>query len=82
MSENDFGYLDVSFASDLPVEKVSTLEEKVKILEARMKEINKIYLPLLDRLSEQPEKDFIKWPGRKEGLNQYRTKLIQLTSIS
>jgi hypothetical protein len=82
MKEHDFGYGDVSFTSEVEVQKSSPLEDKLVLLHSKMDEIRKIYLPLLDKLSEQPEKDFIKWPGRKEVLEQYRSKLITLTAKS
>lgn len=79
-TDNDFGYLDVSFLSDEPIQKQTTLETRLALLESRMNEIRKIYIPLLDKLAEQPDKDFIKWPGRKDILDQYKSKLINLTS--
>jgi hypothetical protein len=80
---HDFGYYgDLSFADETEIQRTSPLEDKVVSLHTRMNEIRKIYLPLLEKLSEQPDKDLIKWPGRKGILDQYKEKLIKLTDTS
>ena len=50
-------------------------------LQNRIKELRKMFLPLLQNLNKNPEKDMIKWPNRKDLLDKQITKLLQLTDI-
>jgi hypothetical protein len=79
--ENDFGFT-FSNAEEEIVTATSTLEEQVIDLKKRLQTLRKIYLPLLEDLSKQPEKPFIKWPNRKEVLDKHIAKMKELTEVS
>ena len=78
--EYDFGF---TFSSEEEVvsSSVSPLEEQVIELRKRLTSIRKMYMPLLEQLSQQPDKPFIKWPNRKQALDEYKVKLESLTKL-
>lgn len=71
---NDFGFSFMD-GSELPT------ENDLIDLQNRLKELRKMFLPLLKNLSKNPDKDMIKWPNRKELLDKQIDRLIQLTDI-
>jgi hypothetical protein len=78
----DFGFTFAS--SDDVLEETpeySSAQEEVNDLKQRLLAINKIYMPLLENLNKDPDKDFIKWPGRKAVLDKQISKLKALTNI-
>lgn len=80
--DNDFGF---TFASSDDVldetPEYSSVQEQVNDLKQRLYAINKIYMPLLENLNKDPDKDFIKWPGRKLVLDKQIAKLKSLTNV-
>jgi hypothetical protein len=71
---NDFGF---SFMDDSEIPN----ENDILDLQNRLKELRKMFLPLLQNLSKNPDKDMIKWPNRKELLDKQILRLNQLTDI-
>ena len=78
--EYDFGF---TFSSEEEVisTSISPLETEVIELRKRLTSIRKMYMPLLEQLSQQPDKPFIKWPNRKQALDEYKLKLESLTKL-
>ena len=72
--DQDFGFTFVD-ESELPT-KTDLID-----LQNRIHELRKMFLPLLQNLNKNPEKDMIKWPNRKELLDKQIAKLLQLTNI-
>lgn len=73
-TSNDFGF---SFVHD---GDSSNMDEIVD-LKNRLKELRGMFLPLLENLNKNPGKDMIKWPNRKELLDDQIRKLKELTNI-
>lgn len=80
--EDDFGF---TFADEDDVleenKEYSTLQEQVDDLKQRLVAINKIFMPLLENLSKDPDKPMIKWPNRKEQIDKQIKKLKTLTNV-
>ena len=72
--DQDYGFTFVD-GSELPTE--SDLVD----LQNRIRELRKMFLPLLQNLNKNTDKDMIKWPNRKELLDKQIDKLLQLTDI-
>ena len=72
--DQDYGFTFVD-GSSLPA------ENDLIDLQNRIKELRKMFLPLLHNLNKNPEKDMIKWPNRKDLLDKQISKLLQLTDI-
>ena len=72
--DQDFGFTFVD-ESELPA-KTDLID-----LQNRIKELRDMFLPLLQNLNKNPEKDMIKWPNRKELLDKQIKKLLELTNI-
>jgi hypothetical protein len=70
----DFGFTFVD-ESELPT------ETDLIDLRNRLTALRKMFLPLLENLNKNPEKDMIKWPNRKAVLDVQIKKLIDLTTI-
>jgi hypothetical protein len=71
---NDFGF---TFVTE---EEMSNLNE-VDDLKKRIRQLNKMFMPLLINLNKNPDKDMIKWPNRKELLDKQIKLLEELTNI-
>jgi hypothetical protein len=78
----DFGF---TFANeDEIIEKnkeYSSLQEQVDDLKQRLSALNKIFMPLLENLSKDPDKPMIKWPNRKDQIDKQIKKLKTLTKV-
>jgi hypothetical protein len=72
--DNDFGFTFVD-GSELPN------ETDLIDLQNRIRELRNMFLPLLQNLNKNPEKDMIKWPNRKELLDKQIKKLLELTNL-
>lgn len=70
----DFGFTFVD-GSELPT------ENDITDLQNRLKSLRQMFLPLLQNLNKNPDKDMIKWPNRKDLLDKQIKKLIELTDI-
>lgn len=78
--EYDFGF---TFADEDEISSpvVGTLEEEVANLKERLRDVNKIFKPLLENLAKNPDKPMIKWPNRKEIIDKQLKKLEALTKV-
>ena len=72
--DQDYGFTFVD-GSELP-----TASDLID-LQNRIRELRKMFLPLLQNLNKNTDKDMIKWPNRKELLDKQINKLLQLTDI-
>lgn len=59
----------------------SDVQEEIEDLKERLRTINSIFRPLLINLAKQPNKPFIKWPNRKEIIEEQLRKLETLTNV-
>ena len=81
-TDNDFGFTFTHEDEIMETNKdYSSLQEQVDDLKSRLQAIHKIFMPLLDNLSKDPEKPMIKWPNRKEQIDKQIKKLKTLTTI-
>ncbi len=76
---NDFGFTATSeeevtepFITDA---RAATVEE----LKAKLLEVEKLIMPLLVNLMKNPEKEFVKWPNRKEVVEKQIEKILSVT---
>jgi hypothetical protein len=69
-SDNDFGFSTYT-VDEIPREK-DPCEDKLKQLE-------KLIIPLLDKLMENPDKEIIKWPNRKSVIEKQKAKILKIT---
>lgn len=80
--KDDFGF---TFADENEImeenKEYSSLQEEVDDLKQRLVALNKIFMPLLENLSKNPDKPMIKWPNRKEQIDKQIKKLKSLTTI-
>jgi hypothetical protein len=72
--ENDFGF---TFVDESEISKTSDLDD----LKSRLTKLRKMFLPLLENLNKNPEKDMIKWPNRKQLLDKQIELLKDLTDV-
>jgi hypothetical protein len=71
---NDFGF---SFVSDDEFNN----KDEVSDLKQRLIELRKMFLPLLENLNKNPDKEMIKWPNRKDILDNKIKRLKELTDV-
>lgn len=74
---NDFGF---TFEDGSNHELLSS-QEQIKDLEDRLKALEKMFLPLLENLMKDPDKEMIKWPNRKPVIEEQIKRLKKLTNI-
>lgn len=72
--DQDFGFTFVD-ESELPT-KTDLID-----LQNRIRELRDMFLPLLQNLNKNPDKDMIKWPNRKDLLDKQIKKLLELTNL-
>lgn len=73
----DFGF---SFETADNSELQNT-KDKVKDLQDRLKAVEKMFLPFLENLMKDSDKEMIKWPNRKPILEKQIKKLKKLTNV-
>ena len=77
---NDFGFTAVN--EDEVVEshkEYSSLNEEVEDLRMRLQACEKIFLPLLQNLAKNADKEMIKWPNRGPILEKQIDNLLKIT---
>lgn len=80
--DDDFGFTFANEDEIVEDNKVySSLQEEVDDLKQRLYAVNKIFMPLLENLSKDPDKPMIKWPNRKEIIDKQIKKLNTLTKV-
>jgi len=81
-SNSDFGF---SFTDEKELVRLSKesshLIDQVVDLKRRLQAVKIIFLPLLKKLNEDPDKELIRWPDREKILNEQIAKLINLTDL-
>lgn len=77
--EWDFGFSAVS-EDELEVVKVKAqkLDEKQQELSQRASKLERMILPLVDKLMQNDDKPYIYWPNRKDTLTKFRKELVRL----
>ena len=62
---------------------IDEVEERKDLLDSQYKEklslIEKTVLPLLINLTKNPEREYLRWPGRAEKVQWYIQKVLELT---
>lgn len=80
--EEDFGF---SFTDEKELVKISeenkALIDQVVDMKKRLRDIKNIFLPLLNNLNKEPDKELIRWPNRKSVLDEQIRSLERLTEI-
>ena len=56
-------------------------QEEVDDLKKRLQAVQKIFMPLLENLARDPDKQMIRWPNRKDVLEKQMKKLKSLTNV-
>jgi hypothetical protein len=86
MKENK--YLDLNESDDfgftIESEDQSELMSKqaeVEDLKDRLRALEQIFLPLLENLAKDSDKEMIKWPNRKPVIDKQIKKLKRLTKV-
>lgn len=74
---DDFGFSAIS--EDEYNSVIAEKEESVEEYKKRLAEVEKIILPFLTKLLKTADQPIIKWPNRKEVLEQQIEKIISLT---
>jgi len=74
---DDFGFT----FQDANDKELLTTQAQIQDLQDRLKAVEKMFLPLLENLMKDPEKDMIKWPNRKPVIEKQIKKLKKLTNI-
>jgi hypothetical protein len=77
---NDFGFTFTD-EDEITTPVYSSLSEEVDDLKKRLQALQKIFLPLLENLSRDPDKQIIKWPNRKDVIDKQIKKLKSLTNV-
>ena len=72
--ENDFGF---TFVNEDELTSVNELDD----LRNRIRKLREMFLPLLESLNKNTDRDMIKWPNRKAALDKQIKKLNELTNI-
>lgn len=67
----DFGFTAMH---ETELESVQTVDS----LQAKVDELYKAIIPLLENLKANPEKDFIKWPDRLKKVTAFEEKLRKI----
>lgn len=75
--DDDFGF---SFANEDEVAS-EAVSQDMENLKERLRTIRKNYLPLLQNLNKNHDKEMIKWPNRKEVLDKQIERLLKLTEV-
>lgn len=79
----DFGFTAVdSDEVSKPTVDQAVEETNTQLLDefrSKLKELEKLILPLLVNLQKNPEKDFINWPNRKPAIDKQIEKIIKIT---
>jgi hypothetical protein len=74
---DDFGF---TFTTENELLQSSTANE-VDDMKKRLLSLRSMFLPLLENLNKNPEKEMIKWPNRKAVIDSQIKKLKALTDI-
>ena len=77
---NDFGF---TFTNEEEITEpiYSTKDDEIDDLKQRLHALRKIFQPLLENLSKDPDKPMIKWPNRKDILDKQIKKLMNITNV-
>jgi len=73
-SDYDFG-----FTAEDSTEIVSTHEASIDVYKQKLKDVEKLIVPLLVNLMKNPEADTIKWPGRGPIIEKQIEKILKIT---
>lgn len=84
----DNKYLDLDESEDFGFSfetadnsELQNTKDKVKDLQDRLKAVEKMFLPFLENLMKDSDKEMIKWPNRKPILEKQIKKLKKLTNV-
>ena len=82
--EFDFGFSFVDDENHKEVqdklqEQCSSNQQQIQELESRIALLYKSILPFLDNLCSNPDKPTIHWPDRVEKIQQYKSRLKQIS---
>lgn len=73
--DNDFGFSFSNEAELIAPQRVSMVEE----YKAKLLEVEKLILPLLENLKKNPDKPIIKWANRVPVIDAQIEKILSIT---
>jgi hypothetical protein len=77
-SDDDFGFSTISKEEyDTVVQNIKA--ETVEDYQKKLKELEKIIIPFLNKLHSTGDKEYIFWPNRKPVIEEQIKKILQLT---
>ena len=77
-SDDDFGFSTVS-KEEYDAVVNSTKAQTVEDYQKKLKELEKIIIPFLNKLHSTGDKEYIFWPNRKPIIEEQIKKILQLT---
>jgi len=80
MNQKDTYEFDFGFSA-LSEEEYQALadEQTQKTVQEKLNEVENLILPLLNNLTKDPEKIYIKWPNRKQIVEEQIKKILAIT---
>jgi len=79
--EDDFGFSAIS-AADYEAKITKAAESAAAPIEeyqAKIQKLEKMILPMLEKLRDTGDKEYIYWPNRKEVINKQIEKILKIT---
>jgi predicted RND superfamily exporter protein len=77
-SNDDFGFSTVS-QEEYDAVVQNTKNQTVEDYQKKLKEVEKIIVPFLNKLHSTGDKEYIFWPNRKPIIEEQIKKILQLT---
>lgn len=77
---HDFGFTFTD-EDEITTPVYSSLSEEVDDLKKRLQAVQKIFMPLLENLARDPDKNYIKWPNRKDIIEKKIKQVKSLTNV-
>jgi len=79
--DNDFGFSAISAAEyEAKIAKAAeTAAAPIEEYQERIQQLEKIILPMLQKLRDTGDKEYIYWPNRKDVINKQIERILKLT---
>ena len=79
--DDDFGFSAISSEEyEAKITKaVATATAPLEEYQAKVQKLEKMILPMLEKLRDTGDKEYIYWPNRKEVINKQIEKILKIT---